>query len=127
MKIPYKKQRSTSALISAILWGTYGFYGIYTGVNSTFDYIAPIVCISYFIYYLFDKETCYFTLENGNIKTRKIFGKRITLSEIERVDEEENKLILKSKNSEFQIDKQIIPSETLDRFKIELKKYKKEF
>jgi len=93
MKIPYKKQRSTSALISAILWGTYGFYGIYTGVNSTFDYIAPIVCISYFIYYLFDKETCYFTLENGNIKTRKIFGKRISLSEIQRVDEEENKFI----------------------------------
>jgi len=127
MKIPYKKQRSTSALISAILWGTYGFYGIYTGVNSTFDYIAPIVSICYFIYYLFDKETCYFTLEDGNIKTRKIFGKRITLSEIERVDEEENKLILKSKNSEFQIDKQIIPSETLDRFKIELKKFKKAF
>ena len=127
MKIPYKKQRSISALISAILWGTYGLHGIYTGVNSTFDYIAPIVSICYFIYYLFDKETCYFTLEDGNIKTRKIFGKRITLSEIERVDEEENKLILKSKNSEFQIDKQIIPSETLNRFKIELKKFKKAF
>ena len=38
-----------------------------------------------------------------NIKTRKIFGKRISLSEIERVDEEENKFILKSKNYELSV------------------------
>ena len=123
MKIPYKKQRSTSALISAILWGTYGLYGIYIGVNSTFDYIAPIVSICYLIYFLFDKETYYFTLQNGNIKTRKIFGKIFSLSKIERIDETENKFVLKSKSSELQIDKKVIPSETLDIFKTELKKY----
>ena len=123
MKIPYKKQRSISALISAILWGTYGLHGIYTGVNSTFDYIAPIVSICYLIYFLFDKETYYFTLQNGNIKTRKIFGKIFSLSKIERIDETEIKLVLKSKSSEFKIDKKVIPSETLDMFKTELKKY----
>ena len=123
MKIPYKKQRSTSALISGILWGIYGAYGVYQGINSTVDYVAPILSICYFIFFLFDKETLYFTLENGNIKTRKFLGKRISLSEIEYIDENEDQFILKSKNLDLQIDKQVIPFETLDRFKATLKKF----
>ena len=123
MKIPYKKQRSTSALICTILFGSYSLYGIYAGADSTSAFITLIVSICYFIFFLFDKETYYFTLQNGNIKTRKIFGKIFSLSKIERIDETENKLVLKSKSSELQIDKKVIPSETLDMFKTELKKY----
>ncbi len=106
-----------------ILWGAHGFHRMSQGVNSKFDYLAPILSVCYLFYFLYDQKTSYFKIENGYLKTQNIFEKRISLSEIEDVEETENKFILKSKSSELQIDKQIIPSETLNMLKMELKKF----
>jgi len=122
MKIPYKKKRDLISLISAILWGIYAGYGLTKESPNTFDYLALICSVGYFLYFLFDKKIYYLTIRDGIIKTRKIFGKSIPLSEIKRIVLNDKKYMLITDKSEIQIDTKIIDSETLNKFKAELEK-----
>ncbi len=109
-------------LISSILWGIFAINGILKDEMKTFEYLAVFCSIAYLIYFLFDKKEYYFTIKNGILKTGKFLGKEIKLSEIERIIEKENKIILKNNKSELTIETEIIDSESLSEFKSELKK-----
>ena len=122
MKIPYKKKRDLSILISAILWGVYAGHGIIKESTDTFNYLALVCSIGYFLYFLFDKKIYYLTIRDGIIKTRKILGKKIFLSDIKKIIINEEKYILICTESEIHIDTKIIDSENLKKLNVELKK-----
>lgn len=122
MKIPYKKKRDLSILISAFLWGVYAGHAIIKESTDTFDYLALICSIGYFLYFLFDKKIYYLTISDGTIKTRKIYGKKISLSDIKKIIINEEKYILICTESEIHIDTKIIDSKNLKKLNVELKK-----
>jgi hypothetical protein len=122
MKILYKKKRDFMTLISSILWGIFAVNGIWKGEMNTFEYLALFCSIAYLLYFLFDKKEYYLTIKNGVLQTGKLLKKKIKLSEIERIIEKENKIILKNNKSELTIETEIIDSESLSEFKSELKK-----
>jgi hypothetical protein len=61
-------------------------------------------------------------MRNGIIKTRKIFVKKIPLSEIKTVLKTDKTYVLKTADTELKIDTEIIDFETLEKFTAELKK-----
>jgi len=122
MKILYKKKRDFMTLISSILWGIFAVNGIWKGEMNTFEYLAPFCSIAYLLYFIFDKKEYYLTIKNGVLQTGKLFKKKIKLSEIERITEKENKIILKNNKSQLTIETKIIDSDSLLELKNELKK-----
>lgn len=110
------------ALISFVLWGIFAVNGIWKGEMNTFEYLALFCSIAYLMYFLFDKKEYYLTIKNGILKTGKFFGNKIKLSEIERIIEKGNKIILKNNKSELTIETEIIDSKSLSELKSELKK-----
>jgi len=109
-------------LISSILWGIFAVNGIWKGEMNTFEYLAPFCSIAYLLYFIFDKKEYYLTIKNGVLQTGKLFKKKIKLSEIERITEKENKIILKNNKSQLTIETKIIDSDSLLELKNELKK-----
>lgn len=109
-------------LISSILWGIFAVNGIWKGEMNTFEYLAPFCSIAYLLYFLFEKKQYYLTIKNGVLQTGKLLKQKIKLSEIERIIENKNKIILKNKKSELTIETEIIDSESLSEVKNELKK-----
>lgn len=122
MKILYKKKRYFLTLISSVLWGIFALNGIWKGEMHTFEYLALFSSIAYLMYFLFDKKEYFLTTNNGILKTGKFFEKKIKLSEIERIIEKKNKIILKNNKSELTIETEIIDSKSLSELKSELKK-----
>ena len=109
-------------LISSILWGIFAVNGIWKGEMNTFEYLALFCSIAYLLYFLFEKKEYYLTIKNGILQTGKLLKKKIKLSEIERIIEKENKIILKNNKSELTIETEIIDSQSLSELKNELKK-----
>jgi hypothetical protein len=122
MKIPYKKKRGLISLILAILWGIYAGNGLTKESTNTFEYIALLCAVSYFLYFIFDKKIYYLTMRDGIIKTRFFFGKKIPLSEIKTVLKTDKTYVFKTAKTELKIDTEIIDFETLEKFTAELKK-----
>ena len=127
MKIPYKKKRDLSILISAILWGVYAGNGIIKESTDTFDYLALICSIGYFLYFLFDKKIYYLTIRDGIIKQNWPFGKKLNLIEIKRIRHFAGEYILKTELNEMKINIGLIDEESLSDLKSELKKLNAEW
>lgn len=121
MKIPYQKKRDVFNLVSALLWGAVAGYGLWKKSPSWEHYGALVCSIGYLFYYLFDKRIYYLTLKNGNLRTRKRMGKKISLSEITEIEKTDSKLVLKTNKSKVTIDTKVANQEALSFLKNELK------
>lgn len=122
MKILYSKRRDFVTLLSAILWGISAGYEILNDEIKTFEYLALFFSFCYLLYFLFDKKEYYLTIKNGVLKKGKFLGKKIKLSEIERITEKENTIVLKNNKSKLIIKTKSIDAESLLKLKSELKK-----
>jgi len=127
MRLPYKEKRNLMYLVSSTLWGIYAVNGFLKEKTDNWTLIALFCSICFFLYFIFEKKTYYLTLKEGIIKTGKIFGKKVPLTEITKIVENEKNYILKTNELELRIEKILLEPEMLNEFSTELKKYNVEW
>src|SRR5436190_23906561 len=118
IKINYTKQRLNSNLKNGIFWGIMGL--IITIAGSVFSIeikgigIVPIgmgqITLGIFslIFYLYERQKQYLTLENGFLIMNSLIAKKVNLNEVKKMKKFGGDYILKTDESEFIIDTQVI-------------------
>lgn len=123
MKIQYKKKRLNHSLVFGLLWLTISLLGIFIKENPSWtDYGFLIISFFYLGTYFYEKKNQYMTIENGIISINQPFGKRINLTEINRIKKIAGDYILKTDKTELTISTQVIDEKSLAELNVELEK-----
>lgn len=122
MKIHYKKKRLKNAIIFGGTWLILGILAIIFNPDNIFSYGYIIMGFLYFGTYIFENRIQYLTIENGTISRNSLISKKINLTDIIRIKKFAGDYILKTDNTEFRINTQIIEKESLIALDTELQK-----
>ena len=115
MKIKYKKKRFKQNLIFGIVWTILGFLNLqYIGENNWLDYGFLLVAMLYWISYFYEKSYQYLTIDNDWIMKNSPFGKKINLSEVNRIKKFAGDYILKTDKKEMTINTEVIDEKSLE-------------
>jgi hypothetical protein len=124
MKIFYKKKRLKHSIVFGIIWLILGTLAIINDSKSVFSYGYLFVGILYFGTYLFENKKQYLTIENGTISKNGLITKKINLTDIINIKKFAGDYVLKTDNTEFRINTQIIQKESLVDLDNELERLK---
>ena len=122
MKIHYKKKRLKHAIIFGGIWLILGTLALIFNPDNIFSYGYIIMGFLYFGTYIFENRIQYLTIENGTISRNSLISKKINLTDIIRIKKFAGDYILKTDNTEFRINTQIIEKESLIALDTELQK-----
>jgi hypothetical protein len=128
MKISYKKRHLNINLIFGISWLIFGLLGVFLKEKPYWtDYVYIIISILFLIIHFYKKKEKYLTIENGFIKQNWPFGKKMELTEINRIKHFAGDYILKSDKTEMTINIQLIEEKSINELKTELNKLNAEW
>ena len=113
MKIRFTKKRLKHYLIFGILWLVLGTTAVIFNSDNIFNYGYLIIGILYLVTYLFENNKQYLTIENGIISKNQLIPKKINLNEIKRIKKFAGDYILKTDNTEFRINTELIEEKSL--------------
>jgi hypothetical protein len=123
MRIGYKKRHMNINLIFGLFWLVWFFIGILTKDEPNWaDYGWIVISAMYLIGYFYQRQNKYLTIENGIIKINSPFGKKLNLTEIQRIKKFAGDYILKTDKKELTINTQIIDPNSLAELNAELEK-----
>ena len=122
MKIHYKKKRLKNAVVFGGIWLILGTLALIFNPDNIFSYGYLFMGFLYFGTYIFENRIQYLTIENGTISRNSLISKKINLTDIIRIKKFAGDYILKTDNTEFRINTQIIEKESLIALDTELQK-----
>ncbi|OBX25998.1 hypothetical protein LX77_00315 [Gelidibacter algens] len=125
MKIRYQKKQLRITLIFGTLWFIFGIIQIFllsSDEGDWINYLWMVLSLAYFGMYAYQHYNQYLTLENGFIKKGSPFAKKINLTEIRQIKHFAGDYILKTDNSQLEINIALIDPASLSELNMELKK-----
>ena len=119
-----KKKRVSANLIFGLLWLVWFFIGMLTKDNPGWiDYGWIVISAMYLIlYFFYERENKYLTLENGVLKVNSPFGKKSNLSDVKQIRKFAGDYVLKTDKTELTIHTHIIDPDSLSELNAELEK-----
>ena len=115
MKIRYTKKRLRANLILGLLWLALGLAkGLFSVFDDWTDFFFFGMAILYLGQYLNEWQNQYLSIDQDQIKVNYPFGKKINLSDINRIKKFAGDYIIKTDKKELTINTQIIDRESLN-------------
>lgn len=122
MIISYKKRSINFNLVYGLLHMVLAFIMMYLEGHLWISYFWMAFSVLCIINYYFQKTYQYLSIENGIIKINEPFGKKLKLSEIQKIKKIAGDYILKTGHKELTINIQIIEPKSLILLNSELEK-----
>lgn len=123
MKIPFKQRSTNLYLLMGILWMVVFVSNIWTKEKWRWlDVGFMMISLAYFGCYLYQKRYHYVSIDNGMVVVSGPLGKKMHVTEIQRIKKFAGEYILKSDQRELRINTQLIPSEAVTDLETELEK-----
>lgn len=122
MIISYKKRSINFNLVYGLLHMVLSFIMMYLEGHLWISYFWMAFSVLCMINYYFQKTYQYLNIENGIIKKNEPFGKKLKLSEIQKIKKIAGDYILKTGHKELTINIQIIEPKSLILLNSELEK-----
>ena len=115
MKIRYTKKRLRANLILGLLWLALSLAkGLFSVFDDWTDFFFVGMAILYLGQYLIEWQNQYLSIDQDQIKVNYPFGKKINLSDINRIKKFAGDYIIKTDRRELIINTQIIDRESLN-------------
>jgi hypothetical protein len=122
MNISYKKRKINFNLIFGLAWLLIFFITVFTKDKLNWvDYGYLVLSAMFFIGFLYQRQNICLTIENGFIKEKSLFGKKLNLKDIKQIKTFAGDYILKSEKTEFTINTDLIDPGSMMDLKKELK------
>jgi hypothetical protein len=122
MIISYKKKSINFNLVYALFHMVLAFIMMYLEGHLWISYFWMAFSVLCIINYYFQKTYQYLSIENGIIKINEPFGKKLKLSEIQKIKKIAGDYILKTDHKELTINTQFIEPKSLILLNSELEK-----
>ena len=122
MIISYKKRSININLVYGLFHMVLAFIMMYVEEHLLMTYFWMAFSVLCIINYYFQKTYQYLSIENGIIKINEPFGKKLKLSEIQKIKKIAGDYILKTGHKELTINTQIIEPKSLNLLNSELEK-----
>lgn len=122
MIISYKKKSINFNLFYALFHMVLAFIMMYLEGHLWISYFWMAFSVLCIINYYFQKTYQYLSIENGIIKINEPFGKKLKLSEIQKIKKIAGDYILKTDHKELTINTQFIEPKSLILLNSELEK-----
>jgi len=122
MIISYKKRSINFNLVYGLFHMVLAFNMMYVEEHLLMTYFWMAFSVLCIINYYFQKTYQYLSIENGIIKIIEPFGKKLKLSEIQKIKKIAGDYILKTGHKELTINTQIIEPKSLILLNSELEK-----
>ena len=90
--------------------------------NNWYDYFWIIMALVYFGIYYYEYLNQYLTIENGTLKVKSLFGRKINLAEIKGIKRFAGDYIIKTDKKDLTINTQIIDPDSLAELNAQLEK-----
>jgi hypothetical protein len=123
MKINFTKKQLHLNLMYALLFSIIGGFSILITDADPWTLVLFILLpIGNFLGYIYQKQYQYLTIENGSIRTNKLFPKEVQLSAIKTIEKYAGSYILKTDTKKLRIDTTIIAPNSLTALDAALEK-----
>lgn len=115
LKIRYTKKRLRTNLIVGLVWLGLGMaYWLFDLIDFWLNYYPFVLAFLYLGLYLYERQNQYLTITEDQIKINDLFGKRIHISQINRIKKFAGDYKLITDKKEMKIDTQIIDPDSLE-------------
>ncbi|MDF0706456.1 MAG: hypothetical protein VX772_02600 [Bacteroidota bacterium] len=123
MKIKYRNRYLNINLALGLMWLVWFMVTYFTSEEINWsDYGLGLFSLVYFGWYFYQRHYKYLTITETTIKVNRPFGKKMNLSDIDRIRKFAGDYILKTDKNELVINTKIVDSDSLTDLDAELQK-----
>lgn len=122
MNINYSKKYVNGYLIGGIIYLALAIFLIYYLRADSLNYVWFLFAMVYIAIHFYQKKEKYLTIENGVLKVNSPFGKKVKLSDVNKIKVTSGQYVLNTRESRLRINTHIISQNSLEDLNKELEK-----